>query len=187
MKTGPASLGQTLAMAAGVAESQVLASLQPRKCACELPGQRLARWPLRTGSPEGKGSTSAAAAAAARAPRVDGVPADDGVGHQVEAVRPGVDRRWRVCSRTRAWWSWKIRSLALDDLSSVPAADELVGLTPTLFEHVNPLGTYTFDTDRPAGQLRPLRAREAALTSTNTVRRFRPVRQSPRIRRRATV
>jgi hypothetical protein len=31
-----------------------------------------------------------------------------------------------------------------------------------LFEHVNPLGTYTFDTDRPAGQLRPLRAASAA-------------------------
>jgi hypothetical protein len=42
------------------------------------------------------------------------------------------------------------------------AGDELAGLTPTLFEHVNPLGTYTFDTDRPAGQLRPLRAASAA-------------------------
>jgi hypothetical protein len=29
-------------------------------------------------------------------------------------------------------------------------------------EHVNPLGTYTFDTDRPTGQLRPLRAASAA-------------------------
>ena len=44
----------------------------------------------------------------------------------------------------------------------VPAADELTGLTPTLFEHINPLGTYTFDTDRPAGQLRPLRDRRTA-------------------------
>jgi hypothetical protein len=33
--------------------------------------------------------------------------------------------------------------------------DELVGLTPTIFEHVNPLGTYDFSSDRPAGQLRP--------------------------------
>jgi hypothetical protein len=24
---------------------------------------------------------------------------------------------------------------------------------PTLFEHINPLGTYTFNTGRPAGQL----------------------------------
>ena len=43
-----------------------------------------------------------------------------------------------------------------------PAGDELAGLTPTLFEHVNPLGTYTFNTDRPAGQLRPLRVPQAA-------------------------
>jgi hypothetical protein len=40
--------------------------------------------------------------------------------------------------------------------------DQLAGLTPTLFEHINPLGTYTFDTDRPAGQLRPLRAPQVA-------------------------
>jgi hypothetical protein len=45
---------------------------------------------------------------------------------------------------------------------TISPGDELAGLTPTLFEHVNPLGTYTFDTDRPAGQLRPLRAASAA-------------------------
>jgi len=38
----------------------------------------------------------------------------------------------------------------------------LAGLTPTLFEHINPLGTYDFSTDRQAGQLRPLRAASAA-------------------------
>jgi hypothetical protein len=34
--------------------------------------------------------------------------------------------------------------------------EQLLGAT--IFEHVNAFGTYTFDTDRPAGQLRPLRA-----------------------------
>jgi hypothetical protein len=60
------------------------------------------------------------------------------------------------------YWNTIYTQLALDDHPRVPDVDELAGLTPTLFEHVNPLGTYTFNTDRPAGQLRPLRARRAA-------------------------
>ena len=60
------------------------------------------------------------------------------------------------------YWNTIYTQLALDDLSRVPTSDELAGLTPTLFEHVNPLGTYTFNTDRPAGQLRPLRVPQAA-------------------------
>jgi TnpA family transposase len=60
------------------------------------------------------------------------------------------------------YWNTIYTQHALDDLPHQPAGDELAGLTPTLFEHVNPLGTYTFDTDRPAGQLRPLRAAGAA-------------------------
>ena len=51
---------------------------------------------------------------------------------------------------------------ALDELGYEPAGDEPAGLTPTIFEHVNPLGTYDFSSDRPAGQLRPLRAATAA-------------------------
>ena len=39
-----------------------------------------------------------------------------------------------------------------------PADDELAGLMLTIFEHVDALGIYTFDADRRAGQLRPLRA-----------------------------
>jgi hypothetical protein len=42
------------------------------------------------------------------------------------------------------------------------AARAPAGLTPTLFEHINPLGTYDFSTERPAGQLRPLRTAAAA-------------------------
>jgi TnpA family transposase len=60
------------------------------------------------------------------------------------------------------YWNTIYTQLALDELPHQPAEDELAGLTPTLYEHVNPLGTYTFDTDRPAGQLRPLRADSAA-------------------------
>ena len=33
------------------------------------------------------------------------------------------------------------------------AVGEIAGLTPTPFEHVNPLGISIFNTDRPAGQL----------------------------------
>jgi hypothetical protein len=39
-----------------------------------------------------------------------------------------------------------------------PAGDELAGLMPTIFERVGALGIYTFDADRRAGQLWPLRA-----------------------------
>jgi hypothetical protein len=48
--------------------------------------------------------------------------------------------------------------LALDALPGRPADDELAGLMPTIFEYVDALGIYTFDADRRAGQLRPLRA-----------------------------
>jgi hypothetical protein len=60
------------------------------------------------------------------------------------------------------YWNTIYTRRAVDDLPHEPIGDELAGLTPTIFEHVNPLGTYTFDTDRPAGQLRPLRAASAA-------------------------
>lgn len=43
--------------------------------------------------------------------------------------------------------------LGLDDLPRPAAVGEIAGLTPTPFEHVNPLGTSIFNTDRPAGQL----------------------------------
>ena len=38
------------------------------------------------------------------------------------------------------------------------ALDALAGLMPTIFEYVDALGIYTFDGDRRAGQLGPLRA-----------------------------
>lgn len=38
----------------------------------------------------------------------------------------------------------------------------LGGLTPTIFEHVNALDTYTFNTDRVAGHLRLLHSTRAA-------------------------
>ena len=60
------------------------------------------------------------------------------------------------------YWNTIYIQHALDELGYEPAGDELAGLTPTIFEHVNPLGTYDFNTDRPAGQLRPLRAASAA-------------------------
>jgi hypothetical protein len=72
------------------------------------------------------------------------------------------------------YWNTIYIQRALDELDYEPARDELAGLTPTLFEHVNPLGTYDFSSDRQAGQLRPLRT-AAACSSTNEVRRFRPV------------
>lgn len=60
------------------------------------------------------------------------------------------------------YWNTIYIQRALDELGYDPDGDELAALTPTLFEHVNPLGTYDFSTDRPAGQLRPLRAAAAA-------------------------
>ena len=60
------------------------------------------------------------------------------------------------------YWNTIYIRRALDDLGYEPAGDELAGLTPTLFEHVNRLGTYDFSTDRPAGELRPLRTATAA-------------------------
>ena len=48
--------------------------------------------------------------------------------------------------------------LGLDALPGRPADDGLAGLMPTIFEHVDALGIYTFDADPRAGQLRPLRA-----------------------------
>ena len=69
---------------------------------------------------------------------------------------------WSVIRAQPAYWNTIYTQHALDDLPHNLAGDEPAGLTPTLFEHVNPLGTYTFDTDRPAGQLRPLRAASAA-------------------------
>jgi hypothetical protein len=71
-------------------------------------------------------------------------------------------RLQRPCRIPIVYWNTIYTQHALDELPHDLAGDELAGLTPTLFEHVNPLATYTFDTDRPAGQLRPLRAASAA-------------------------
>jgi hypothetical protein len=71
-------------------------------------------------------------------------------------------QRAHIVDKGIVYWNAIYTQHALDDLPHDLAGDELAGLTPTLFEHVNPLGTYTFDTDRPAGQLRPLRAASAA-------------------------
>jgi hypothetical protein len=54
------------------------------------------------------------------------------------------------------------RSLAAAHNIRIRRRGRLAGFTPTLFEHVNPLGTYDFSIDRAAGQLRPLRAMTAA-------------------------
>jgi TnpA family transposase len=67
-----------------------------------------------------------------------------------------------LVSNAVIYWNTIYTQLALDDLQHEPAGDELGGLTPTIFEHVNALGTYDFDTARPAGQLRPLRSTHAA-------------------------
>lgn len=45
------------------------------------------------------------------------------------------------------YWNTIYTQLALDDLPGQPADDELAGLSPTQFEHVNPLGTYTFNVE----------------------------------------
>ena len=68
----------------------------------------------------------------------------------------------RTHPRGIVYWNTIYTQFGLDDLPHEPAGDELAGLIPTLFEYVNPLGIYTFDTDRPAGQLRPLRTASAA-------------------------
>jgi TnpA family transposase len=67
-----------------------------------------------------------------------------------------------LVSNAVIYWNTIYTQLTLDDLQHEPAGDELGGLTPTIFEHVNALGTYDFDTARPAGQLRPLRSTHAA-------------------------
>jgi hypothetical protein len=56
------------------------------------------------------------------------------------------------------YWNAIYTQLALDALSGRSADDELAGVMPTIFERVDALGIYTFDADRHAGQLRPLRA-----------------------------
>jgi hypothetical protein len=56
------------------------------------------------------------------------------------------------------YWKTIYIQLGLDALPGRPADDGLAGLMPTVFEHVDALGIYTFDADRRAGQLRPLRA-----------------------------
>jgi hypothetical protein len=56
------------------------------------------------------------------------------------------------------YWNAIYTQLALDALRGRSADDELAGLMPTIFERVDALGIYTFDADRRAGQLRPLRA-----------------------------
>jgi hypothetical protein len=68
-------------------------------------------------------------------------------------------------SRRRiVYWNTIYTQHALDDLPHDLAGDELAGLTPTLFEHVNPLGTYTFDTAGPP-------ARRAAPAAARSQRR----------------
>jgi len=60
------------------------------------------------------------------------------------------------------YWNTIYSQHALDALPAEPDGAERAGLTPALFEHINALGAITFDTSRPAGQLRPLRASNAA-------------------------
>jgi hypothetical protein len=88
------------------------------------------------------------------------VPSDRLAGTTGDARIP--ERAGAESGKGIVYWNTIYTQHALDDLPHDLAGDELAGLTPTLFEHVNPLGTYTFDTDRPAGQLRPLRAASAA-------------------------
>ena len=56
------------------------------------------------------------------------------------------------------YWNTIYTQLALDALPGRPAADELACLMPHHLRTVDALGIYTFDADRRAGQLRPLRA-----------------------------
>ena len=63
---------------------------------------------------------------------------------------------------------------ALDELGYELAGDELAGLTPTLFEHVDPLGTYDFSSDRLAGPASPPpRSDRSVKFDFNDLRRFR--------------
>ena len=52
-------------------------------------------------------------------------------------------------------------SAPLDELQDELDGLALAGVTPTLFEHVNPLGIYDFSTDRKTAHT-PLRAASAA-------------------------
>ncbi len=61
-------------------------------------------------------------------------------------------------ARRFVYWNTIYIQPGLDALPCRPADDELAGLMPTIFEYVDALGIYTFDADRRAGQLRPLRA-----------------------------
>jgi hypothetical protein len=49
--------------------------------------------------------------------------------------------------RYELWVEGSAYKRALDELGYEPAGDELAGLTPTIFEHLNALGTYDFSTD----------------------------------------
>jgi TnpA family transposase len=60
------------------------------------------------------------------------------------------------------YWNTMYIQHVLDELGRDVDGDELAGLSPTLFEHVNPLNTYDFSPDRPAGELRPQRTVVAA-------------------------
>jgi hypothetical protein len=63
-----------------------------------------------------------------------------------------------ACRERILYWNAIYTQFARDAHPGRPADDELAGLMPALFERVDALGIYTFDADRRAGQLRPLRA-----------------------------
>ena len=60
------------------------------------------------------------------------------------------DRRGEpvACPIGIGYWNTIYTQLALDELAHQSAPHQLAGLTPALFEHVNALGTYTFNTHR---------------------------------------